>query len=61
MSVIYIVLPLAILLAAAALGAFILAVRRGQFDDLDTPAFRVLFDDEPAPAKRPVPAARIHR
>jgi cbb3-type cytochrome oxidase maturation protein len=47
MSVIYVVLPLALLLAAAAVGAFIWAVRRGQFDDVETPAIRVLYDDEP--------------
>jgi cbb3-type cytochrome oxidase maturation protein len=46
MSVIYVLLPLAVLLAAAAVAAFVWAVRRGQFDDLDTPAVRILHDDE---------------
>lgn len=46
MSVIYIVLPLAILLAGLALWAFIWAVRGGQLDDLDTPASRVAHDDD---------------
>ena len=46
MSVIYILLPVASLLAAAGVAAFIWAVRRGQFDDLDTPAVRILHDDE---------------
>lgn len=46
MSVVYILLPVAVVLAIAAVGAFIWAVRRGQFDDLDTPAVRVLHDDE---------------
>ena len=46
MSVIFIVLPLAILVGAIGLAAFIWAVRTGQFDDLDTPAVRVLFDDD---------------
>lgn len=53
MSVIYIVLPLALLLAAAALAGFIWAVRRGQFDDLDTPSLRLLVDeDQEAPGGR---------
>ena len=52
MSVIYVVLPLALLLAAAAVAAFTWAVRRGQFDDVETPAIRVLYDDEPAPCRR---------
>jgi cbb3-type cytochrome oxidase maturation protein len=46
MSVIYILLPVAALLAAGAVAAFIWAVRRGQFDDLDTPAVRILLDED---------------
>lgn len=46
MSVVYVLLPVAALLAAAGVGAFIWAVRRGQFDDLDTPAVRMLHDDD---------------
>ena len=45
MSVIYILLPVAACLAAVAVAAFIWAVRRGQFDDLDTSAVRILHDD----------------
>ena len=48
MSVLYLVLPLAIVIAGGMLWAFIRSVRYGQFDDLDTPAYRMLFDDEPA-------------
>jgi cbb3-type cytochrome oxidase maturation protein len=46
MSVLYIVLPLAFVLAASGVGAFLWAVRKGQYDDLDTPPIRALFDDE---------------
>ncbi|MBC8872479.1 MAG: cbb3-type cytochrome oxidase assembly protein CcoS [Planctomycetes bacterium] len=46
MSVVYILLPVAALLAAAAIAAFIWAVRRGQMDDLDTPAVRILHDED---------------
>ena len=49
MGVLYLLIPLAILLAGAAVFTFIWAVRSGQFDDLETPAIRVLFDDEEAP------------
>jgi cbb3-type cytochrome oxidase maturation protein len=45
MTVLYIVLPLALLMVSIAVAAFILATRRGQFDDLDTPARRILLDD----------------
>ena len=45
MTVIYLVLPLALLVVLAAVLAFVWATRRGQFDDLETPALRVLHDD----------------
>jgi cbb3-type cytochrome oxidase maturation protein len=59
---IFVLLPLALLIAAIAVGFFIWAVRTGQFDDLDTPAVRILFDDEepkpvPHPSKAPAEAA----
>jgi len=47
-SVVYLILPLALVVAAVAVGAFVWAVRRGQFDDMQTPAVRVLFDDDEA-------------
>ena len=47
MSVLYVMVAVALLLAGAALLGFIWAARRGQFDDLDTPAMRAVFDDEP--------------
>ena len=45
MSIIYLVLPLAIVLAAVAVWGFVWATKRGQFDDLTTPAVRALHDD----------------
>ncbi len=49
MSVVFIVLPLALLVVFAAVVAYTWAARRGQFDDLTTPAMRVLHEDEGAP------------
>ncbi len=46
MSVLYIVVPLAILLSGSAVAAFLWAVRGGQFDDVRTPGMRALHDDE---------------
>ena len=45
MSVIFIVVPLATIIVLAAVVAFVWSARRGQFDDLDTPAVRMLHDD----------------
>lgn len=46
METIFVLLPLALLIAAIAVGFFIWAAKTGQFDDLETPAIRILFDDE---------------
>ena len=45
MTVLFLVFPLALLLSAFAVLAFLWAVHKGQFDDLATPALRVLTDD----------------
>jgi cbb3-type cytochrome oxidase maturation protein len=45
MTVLFVVLPLAVVLSGLAALAFVWATRRGQFDDLDTPAVRLLTDD----------------
>ena len=57
MSVLYLVVPLAVAIVAVALYAFAWATRHGQFDDLDTPALRMLNDDAPvrSPAGRDEP------
>jgi cbb3-type cytochrome oxidase maturation protein len=46
MSLLFVVLPLAMLLALAALIGFIWSVRQGQFDDLDTPPVRAMLSDD---------------
>ena len=45
MSVLYIAIPVALFIALIAIVAFVVQVRSGQFDDLETPARRILFDD----------------
>jgi cbb3-type cytochrome oxidase maturation protein len=58
MSVIYLMVPIALVLAGSALAAFLWAVHRGQFDDLDTQRFRVLMDDDPTDTKSPARPGR---
>jgi cbb3-type cytochrome oxidase maturation protein len=48
-SVIFVVLPIALVLLAGAIAAYAWAARRGQFDDLTTPAMRALHDDDGPP------------
>lgn len=46
MSILYVTIPMAILLAALGVWAFIWCARSGQYDDVETPASRAVFDDE---------------
>ena len=52
MSVLYIVLPLALLIGTAAVAGFIWSVQGGQLDDLDSPAIRMLHDDDDVARRR---------
>lgn len=49
MSILYVLIPLALLLLGGAVWAFFWAVGSGQFDDLDTPAVRIVMDDDEKP------------
>ena len=53
MHIFFLLIPLGLVLLAAAVVAFFWAVRSGQFDDLETPAWRILLDDD----RRPPPEA----
>ncbi|MCM2279721.1 MAG: cbb3-type cytochrome oxidase assembly protein CcoS [Oligoflexia bacterium] len=48
MSVITVMLPLALLLGFGFTAAFIWMAAKGQYDDLETPAYRLLLEEEPA-------------
>jgi cbb3-type cytochrome oxidase maturation protein len=52
MNILLMLIPISLVLLIAAVVAFVWAVRRGQFDDLDTPALDILEDnDRPAPPR----------
>jgi len=46
MNILLALVPISLVLLGIAIGAFVWAVKRGQFDDLDTPALDILADDE---------------
>ena len=52
MSDFFYLIPIALVLGAIGLGAFMWSLRSGQYEDLDGAAERILFDDDDAPAKR---------
>jgi cbb3-type cytochrome oxidase maturation protein len=45
MSVLFVLVPTALLLSALAVAAFVWAARSGQLDDLKTPALRILYEE----------------
>ncbi|MCA9003041.1 MAG: cbb3-type cytochrome oxidase assembly protein CcoS [Planctomycetes bacterium] len=47
MDILYIAIPMALGIAGFFVIAFLWSVSNGQLDDLETPALRMLFDDEP--------------
>jgi cbb3-type cytochrome oxidase maturation protein len=47
MSVVFILVFVAIVMAGGFLGAFIWSVKNGQYEDTYTPSVRILFDDMP--------------
>jgi cbb3-type cytochrome oxidase maturation protein len=53
MYIIFILIAISVAVAAAFLGAFLWAVRSGQYDDDYTPAVRMLFENEVPPSAKP--------
>jgi cbb3-type cytochrome oxidase maturation protein len=47
MSVLLLLIPVSIGMAALFVGVCLAAIRGGQFDDLESPRWRVLFDNKP--------------
>lgn len=58
MTVLYLLIPLALLAAGSAVVAFLWATRSGQLDDLETPALRILHDDSGVRVRSDVMAQR---
>jgi len=53
MEILYILIPLAAVVAVIAALAFFWSVKSGQFDDLEGPAHRILMDRDDAPPADP--------
>lgn len=49
MDILYILIPLSVVLVTVIVSAFLWAIRSGQFDDLDGPAYRILLEDDEPP------------
>ena len=49
MNILFVLIPLSLVLLALAIWAFFWAVGSGQFDDLDSPGWKILMDDDSNP------------
>ena len=45
MKILFVLVPLSLLLLVLAIGGFLWMVRNRQFDDLESPGWRILVDD----------------
>lgn len=52
MTLLTVAIPVALLVAAAAVAAFVWAARTDQFEDLETPPRRMLLDEPPVVDRR---------
>jgi len=46
MNILYLLIPIGLVFLAGAIWLLLWAIRSGQYDDLEGPAFRVLMDDD---------------
>lgn len=59
MNIIFILIPLGLILLLIAVAAFFWAVRSGQYDDLESPGWKILYDDDQAPPSNPGAADHV--
>jgi len=52
-NIVFLLVPLSLVLIALIVWALVWAVRSGQFDDLDSPGWRILMDDDEPPRRGP--------
>lgn len=52
MSIIYVLIPIAIIIVAVAIVIFFWAVKTNQFEDLDRQGYSILFDDDLPPEEK---------
>lgn len=46
MDILYLLIPVSLVFLALAITGLIWSIKRGQYDDLDSPAHKILFEDD---------------
>ena len=57
MEILFILLPLGIILLGIGIWAFFWAVKNDQFEDMEGPAYSILFDEDEKPASDKQPSS----
>ena len=57
MDILFLLIPVSIIILIVAIWAFIWAVKSGQFEDMEGPAYRIIMDDDDDPMIPPPPGA----
>ncbi|MGB2427567.1 MAG: cbb3-type cytochrome oxidase assembly protein CcoS [Alteromonas sp.] len=52
MTIIYVLIPIAVIIVAIAVAVFFWAVKSNQFEDLDRQGYSILFDDDLPPEEK---------
>ena len=62
MEILYLLIPLGLVVLGVAIWGFLWAVKNGQFDDMEGPAYRILMDDDDIriPTRNPAAEAKKH-
>lgn len=58
MEILYLLIPVSILFLLVAVAAFVWAVKNGQFEDMEGPAYRIIMDDDNDPLIPPPPGQK---
>ena len=58
MDILFLLIPVSILVLIVAIWAFVWAVKSGQFEDLEGPAYRIIMDDDNDPMVPPPPGQK---
>ena len=61
MEILYILVPIALVFVFIAIKVLFWAIKNGQYDDLDTEANRILFDDQPLKKKSRAPSSTVNK
>ena len=58
MSILYLLIPLAVILMIVAVAFFMWTIKSGQYEDLEGPAHRILMDDDDPMIPKPEKTAK---